>query len=344
MEASLIAKDPVNPEDLVQLQCRSSFAERRYLAHELAKRINNYLEAAGICQFNENRQLLEEEKLGILNYNGCVALGSALHAGQVEEIVAYFKETPCFNAHLTAKSDLVGRYLNAGADRFPFGSFLMEDVIAAPHMLALANSEQMLGLAAGYLGCTPSLYSMNAWWSFPGHAAETEMTQGFHRDEDDFRNCVLFLYLTDSDEKTGAHEYIRGTHRQDLTRNLLEGTSFPMINLGNDEEAEWVRVEFNDLFYGAGYKGESVYRKIFGPQITLIGGKAGEAFFSDPAGLHRARPPETSARLIIWIRYGYYANRAYQNDKLSPIDYDWSEGKIPDTPKHRYINRLIVSS
>ena len=344
MEASLIIGDTLNLEQLVDLQGKCSFAQKKAISHELSKRITLHLEDSDIYNHYDNFQQRREIKKSVetLHLNGFIELGSRFNERQILETNGYFSQLPCYNAHLITKSDLVPRKLNADASNFPFGSFSMKDVIDAPNILELANAPEMLALASDYLGCLPTLYSLNAWWSFPGHEAEEKMTQGFHRDEDDFKNCVLFLYLTDTDEESGTHEYIRGTHRQDLTGELLENTSFPFINIGTNDSPQWVKVEFGDLFEGACYGGDLIYERIFGEQISPINGKAGDAFISDPSGLHRAKPPKTSPRLIVWIRYGYYENKAYQADGIIPVDFDWSLGRIPDSKLHRYINRLIV--
>ena len=189
------------------------------------KRITLYLENSNIFNDYDNFQPRRDIKKNVetLNHNGFIELGSRLNKRQALETYSYFSQLPCYNAHLVTKSDLVPRKLDAGATNFPFGSFKMKDVIGAPYILELANAPEMLAIASEHLGCLPTLYSLNAWWSFPGHEVEEKMTQGFHRDEDDFKNCVLFLYLTDTDERSGAHEYIRGTHSQDLTREIIRG-------------------------------------------------------------------------------------------------------------------------
>ena len=340
----MITGDSFNLEQLVDLQGKCSYAQKKAISHELSKRITRYLENSNIFNDYNNFQPRRDIKKSVetLNHNGFIELGSRLNKRQILETNSYFSQLPCYNAHLVTKSDLVPRKLDAGATNFPFGSFRMNDVIDAPYILELANAPEMLALASEYLGCLPTLYSLNAWWSFPGHEVEEKMTQGFHRDEDDFKNCVLFLYLTDTEEGSGAHEYIRGTHSQDLTRELLEGTSFPLINIGTDESPQWVKVEFEDLFEGACYGGDRIYERIFGEQISQINGKPGDAFISDPSGLHRAKPPKEFSRLIVWIRYGYYENKAYQADGIIPVDFDWSSGRIPDSNLHRYINRLVL--
>ncbi len=332
----------IDVDSLNALHERSGFAERQAVAEEFASRINLILEEQGVCRFEDNFSDGTLSDLHKMENNGYLALGEMLRDSQVQEAVDHFKRSPCFNAHLVAKSDGVGRTLETGGDEFPFGSFRQEDVVAAPHLLELANDPKVLAIAAQYLGCTPSLYSMNAWWSFPGYGSAGRLGQEFHRDEDDFKNCVLFLYLTEANADTGAHEYIRGTHRQDLVREMLAKTSFPLVEIEKDGKLQKVVVSFDALFSGAGYDGELVYQTLFGEQIETIEGKPGCAFLSDTVGLHRGRPPELDARLLVWIRYGLYRNRAYQNDKLAPVKYNWANGRITDDRRHRYINRLVL--
>jgi hypothetical protein len=152
----------------------------------------------------------------------------------------------------------------------------------------------------------------------------------------------MFIYLTEARAETGAHEYIRGSHRQDLVKKLLADTTFPNVEIVKEGKRQTVFLEFDALFSGAGYDGDPVYQSLFEQQIDLIEGKSGDAFLSDPAGLHRGRPITRDARLIVWIRYGLHRNRAYRNDELAPVGYDWASGRIPDDPRHRYINRLLL--
>jgi hypothetical protein len=338
----LMLEDLINTVDLNALEERSSFAERRAIAEVFAGRINDILEDREICSFEDNFHDEIEDSPSDLENNGYMALGEMLNKSQVIETLDHFHQSLCYNAHVVAKSDNVGRTFETGADKFPFGSYQQEDVIAAPYLLELANDPRVLARVARYLGCTPSLYSMNAWWSFPGQTSPDLLGQGIHRDEDDFKNCVLFLYLTDAKADTGAHEYLRGTHRQDLVREMLANTSFPIVEIEKNGTQEKVIVEFEALFTGAGYDGDPVYKSLFGEQFDVIEGKPGSAFLSDTTGLHHGRPPKRDARLLVWIRYGLYRNRAYRNDKLVPVNYDWTTGRVVDDRRHHYINRLLL--
>lgn len=333
-------------DEVRDLHDRLPYAERRKLAAEFAQRINRQLADENICRFDENFEAADRsratEAAEELMDAGYTRFGQLLDPDQVADIVSYFDETPCFNAHVVAKSDGVKRLATDIAGDYPFGSYRMKDVVKAPHLLELANHPQLIAAAAAYLGCTPSLYSMNAWWSFPGPVNKELLTQGYHRDEDDFLNCVLFVYLTDSDAKSGAHEYILGTHRTDLVADMLKDTDFPLVTIPGENGETRVQVEFDNLFAGSGYAGDPVYQALFKEQTELIEGVAGEAFMSDPAGLHRARAPEASPRLIAWIRYGLFRNPAYVRDDLSPVPDGELSARLGGDDRAAYINRLIV--
>jgi len=325
-----------------------NYFQRQALAPELATRINDGLRREGVCRFPEDFTLAtksgDDATLRMLQDDGYCRLGSILDAGQTKEVVDHFKRTTCFNAHLVAKSDGTGRLYDGGADKFPFGSYRMQDVAGAPHLLEIANDPRIIALAANYLGCAPSLYSMNAWWSFPGDWGDGLLTQGFHRDEDDFKNCVLFIYLTDVDEDTGAHEYIRTTQDPAAVERRLKTTDFPFVTVTRNGVEERLAVKFDDLFAGAGYGGDHVYSALFGGLIDRIEGAEGEGFISDATGLHRALRPNGRPRLIAWIRYGMFQNRAYLNDALAPIADPALQSRIGSDLKSRYINRLVVGA
>ena len=87
----------------------------------------------------------------------------------------------------------------------------MEDVITAPLLLEQANV--FLPLAREYLDAPPQLYSVNAFTTYPRQGPTQVDIQEFHRDEDDVKFLVLFVYLTPvltTDD--GPHEYKLGTH------------------------------------------------------------------------------------------------------------------------------------
>ena len=53
---------------------------------------------------------------------------------------------------------------------------------------------------------------MAAWWSFTNKNQALEKTQYFHRDLDSL-NFLKFFYLTDVDQNSGPHQYIKYSHK-----------------------------------------------------------------------------------------------------------------------------------
>ncbi len=268
-----------------------------------------------------------------LRDEGYALLGPALSAAQVADIVSYLSARPCFNAHVPSASDQIARRLGAGAEDHHYGSYALADVVAAPHLLELANHPTVLGTAARYLGCMPTLYSVNAWWSFAGHG-KAPVSQEFHRDLDGFRFCTLFVFLTDVGPATGAHVFIRRSHRVDLTAAILRREAPRLL-------AEHGLTPTLDDLYGrtAGYGRDPLYEALFRGHIDTITGPAGTGFIADTAGLHKGVPLTEGRRLMFWARYGLYRN----NGTVSPVAASLAARRLNDDPATSYINRCIVA-
>ena len=73
------------------------------------------------------------------------------------------------------------------------------DVWSAPHIMSVATQDRLLDLAQGYFGGAPTLYSINAFWSFPNRQPHP-YSQVFHRDWEDYRSLVAFTLLTPVDD------------------------------------------------------------------------------------------------------------------------------------------------
>jgi hypothetical protein len=265
----------------------------------------------------------------MLNQDGVVRLGSVLTPEQVTAIVSHFKGRPCFNAHVPGFSDKQPRLMGLGAEMFHYGSYELADVMAAPLLLELANHPKILGVAQTYLGCLPTLYSLHAWWTFPGHG-KAQLSQEFHRDRDDFKFCTLFVYLTDVDMSASPHVYLRRTHRTDLVKAAVErsGTRFDYRSLYLDNEE--------------GYGRDELYERLFPGMAETITGSAGTAFVADTGGLHKGLPALERPRLMFWARYGIYRNFVALD--RSPLPKEAVAGRLPQNWECAYINRCLVKS
>lgn len=83
-------------------------------------------------------------------------------------------------------------------------------VLGAPHFWELIL--RTFPAARAYLGRSPRLYSVNAFWTAPGRTPAPAL-QTWHRDADDGRFVALFVYGTDvPTEDDGSHQYLHGSH------------------------------------------------------------------------------------------------------------------------------------
>jgi hypothetical protein len=82
----------------------------------------------------------------------------------------------------------------------------------------------------------------------------------------------------------------------------------------------------------------------FGPQIVSTLGKRGTGFVGDTRALHRGFQPRDRRRCIMWARYGLGPNTNSSDADLvdGPLRASELGSPIPDTPRHRYVNRLLV--
>lgn len=173
-----------------------------------------------------------------LRDTGLARLDPLVTPEQARQIREYLESRPAFASHVAARSDGVPRSF-IDARQFPKAAYWLEDVLAAPLLLEIANRPQILALAEAYLGCVPTLYSINAVWTFAGGEVAT---QTFHRDYDDFRFCALFVLLTDTHPGDGSHHFAEGSHlsetqQPDGVNNFAEihgpaGTSFMADTFG----------------------------------------------------------------------------------------------------------------
>ncbi|RZT01265.1 hypothetical protein SAMN05216319_5559 [Duganella sp. CF402] len=178
----------------------------------------------------------------------------------------------------------------------------LRDVIACPHILALANSPALLGLAARYLECKPTISALGLRWSFPVTGDDSAL-QAFHRDSEDWRYLKVLVYLTDVDDGAGPHVYLHGSHL----------TQAP-VRLRFYSDSEIVGSHSADML------------------LTAIGTR-GFCFAVDTAGIHKGTAPSLQPRLMLQIQYSLLPSYAY---RYAPERY---RGPLVLDP---YVNRLIL--
>jgi hypothetical protein len=265
---------------------------------------------------------------------GITDLGVLVDALRVADMLAYFRGcTNVYAAHWIDNSDGVARSLDETQRIAYYGCYAPSDVVRCPHLIEIANDPRLLQIAEAYLGCPPTIYQINAWWSFAKGGTPAPSAQALHRDMDDLRFATLFIYLTDVDEKSGAHRYIKYSHdKTKLTERLTA--------LGWSEGE--VRTTADALFRGEGYE-MSQSAEVLAPLATVWTGPAGSAVLADTYGLHMGIPLTEGARLMAWVRYGLGIPPEPAFGGGSGRFASVLRPRIPHTARARYINRLLLT-
>jgi hypothetical protein len=150
-----------------------------------------------------NSHNIEDEKF--ISENGYCHLGKLFSDDEVNELLNLIKNEPGYNYHIAANSynreakvfteDLDWNVLSYEPSVFLRSKTLL-DKITKPEILSLVQS---------YLGCFPTMYSVNCVWSkFTNQEFKTQLV---HRDYDDFKFVSFFVFLTDIDDNNGPHMY-----------------------------------------------------------------------------------------------------------------------------------------
>lgn len=282
----------------------------------------------------ESQELVELRRDGIIRFPKTL-----LTAQQTKEVRGFLRSCPVYNAHVPGQSDGQPRYLSRwpwptglprvtrflwprGYERrYPFGSYMLGDVIRAPHLMELFLRDDILQLAGSYLGCAPTLFSVHAWWSFPRWGVR--LTHKWHRDADDYKFLALFVYLTDVDMRGGQHVFVKHSHRETTLRKSLADHALP------------------DDFPFGNYECHPSEHRIYDLNSVVCTGPEGTAFLGDTYGLHKAVPPANN-RLVVWARYGLHAGPSYAFDRTKPVPRSLLGGRITFTPELDYVTRLIL--
>lgn len=208
-----------------------------------------------------------------LRTRGFSLLPYTIDAATIKSIKKQLQDLPCYDIR-DPKVVTIGVENSKLANKKM--RFLSNEIANVAEVLDIANNRTLIQTISSYLGCMPTITSIECWWS----GAQTNETKTFfkddlyHRDAEDFKFIKLFVYLTDVDFDSGPHMFIPETHLSDflVRRGTIE-----------DEEIEKFYPNHSPL---------------------VITGKAGTAFLEDTWGIHRATPLQKGCRLMLAITYG----------------------------------------
>jgi hypothetical protein len=218
--------------------------------------------------------------------------------------------------------------------RSRMAGYSMDQLLRTPQLVDILNRPAIVDLIERYLGCVPTLYSLNAWWSFPSQAPEMVNVQFFHRDSDDWRFCALFLFLTDIDVDAGPHQVINGSHTVAGMQRLIDRAK----GVGRDVSG----FDAADSFVNSmGEDFSNRCEQLFHDSIETVLGPAGTMCLVNTIALHRGLVPSRHPRLMIWARYGLGPNTNSADLEQGPLCHAQLAPSLEDTPRNRYINRLL---
>jgi hypothetical protein len=138
----------------------------------------------------------------------------------------------------------------------------------------------VLAVASQYLGYRPQHVEPRLYWSFVCDVAREDrlaqwQTVDYHFDVDGYSFIYANFYITKADRNSGAHAYIRGSHKR---------------------KPWWM------LLHSANQTDESVFEYFGKENEVLVEGESGFGFVEDASCYHKALPPKTQARLMLQIR------------------------------------------
>lgn len=268
-----------------------------------------------------------------LAVEGIADLGILLEPARAAAMLGHFRARPLYEGHALENSDGVPRDFDQVRRAAHYGCHGKEDILTCPHLLEIANDPHLLQIAEAYLGCPPTIYSLNAWWSFAHAGRAAQWSQALHRDLEELRFVTMFIYLTPVDEKSGAHRYIKHSHNQDALASALAGQGWP---------PDAIATTVKSVFHGTGYEFSTEADALLGHLAKVWTGPAGSAIMADTYGLHMGIPLVEGERLMLWVRYGLGTGPntfGGGSGKCAPI----VEARIPPTDRARYINRLLLT-
>ena len=150
--------------------------------------------------------------------------------------------------------------------------YMCEDVAKVAGVIEIANNPLILNYVTAYFGALPSIDYIGCWWSLPSKA--TALTQNFHRDIDTLHSLKFFIYLTDVDNDSGPHVYIK---------NSID----KVFETSKDKMHDDIEIESNFAT----------------KSIIKLKGKAGSSFLADTFAFHKGLTPKKNPRLLLQVIY-----------------------------------------
>jgi len=221
-----------------------------------------------------------------LRRDGFSMLPALVTPSQLREITEYLQDKQCYNRWAPKAGTFP---IKAAPPECHVAVYQDRDIIECPHLLEIANHPDILAAVEGLFGCRPTISSLSCWWSLTGHS-KPEEAELFHRDVDEWQFIKLFIYLSDVDEGSGPHKYVRGTAN----------------------EAKLLRIRR--------YTDEEIAAAFGAERLMTFTGPACTSFLENTFGFHKGELPKTRNRLLFQAQYSMFPIGIYDYEPIVPAN------------------------
>ena len=211
------------------------------------------------------------DALTTLNKDGVAILKNSLSKNDLQQIMAFISETPAYASNVQEKIAINPANVPRQHSRY---FWRMNSLIKNKAIQNIFTDPTFHRIAQEYIGCSPLLTDVTLWLS-PVYG-EVTYDHIFHCDNDSPTFLKFFIYLTDTDELSGAHAYIKGTNHPEKRKNLTVGKR---------------------------YTDEQIISMFGKENLAIMSAPAGTIIAEDTSGLHRGTAPKERHRFMLQLRF-----------------------------------------
>lgn len=184
----------------------------------------------------------------------------------------------------------------------PNGLYVSYDLstqLNCSEILNICLNKKLISIAQEYIGSRPKLYSLNTFKTLPKETSLNNeyFTHDFHRDLDNLKWLVFFIFWTPTNENNGGFQQLKFSHNHS---NKLDS----LIKSNSNYKNSKIFIKKTTPGYNKGNE----YKTLFKGNIYHAYGVPGTIVGTDTFGLHRGMPVN-KPRLVTWIRFGNTVSR-----------------------------------
>lgn len=267
------------------LRSYNIFLRLFFLTGGISNDIINFFVSKKPKKFLTNRGLLSKyDAVELKKYqenlkkNGYLILENILTTNEVDYLANDLKKKDGF--YLSDKNGVSAKQRlnldNPAEVKFFYSS---QDIINTKSFQKILFDSSLINFSQEYLNSYPVIDNISSWWSFPSNKPDKNAAQWWHFDLDRPKWLKFFFFLTDCTFETGAHCFVKGSHKNNGIKWSLRNKGYSRLS---DEEIE------------------KSYSK---EDIITVEAKKGSLLIEDTRGLHKGRQLIKNNRFLIQLQF-----------------------------------------